>query len=77
VPNVDDWIGQCVPLLGQAQIDCWAKLDKHLMEDVVPWVPYLNLVNVDVLSKRVASFSWDQFSAQPAFDRIALRSSAT
>jgi ABC-type transport system substrate-binding protein len=73
VPNVDDRIRQCVPLLGQAQTDCWAKLDKYLMLDVVPWVPYLNLVNVDLVSRRVAGFSWDQFSAQPALDRIALK----
>jgi peptide/nickel transport system substrate-binding protein len=73
VPNVDRRIDRCVPLRGADQTECWAELDKYLMQDVVPWIPYLDLLTVDVVSSRVASFSWDQFTAMPALDHLALK----
>jgi peptide/nickel transport system substrate-binding protein len=73
VPSVDDRIDQCSAVLGDAQTSCWAALDKYLMEDVVPWVPYIAETHVDLVSSRLASFSFDQSVALPALDQIALK----
>ena len=53
-------------------MQCWADLDTYLMEDVVPWVPYLFDNDVVVLSANVTSYSFDQFAGLPALDRIAV-----
>jgi ABC-type transport system substrate-binding protein len=73
VPNVDGRIKQCVPLIGADQVRCWASLDQYLTTVVVPWVPVETEFTVQVVSKRVESWSFDQFDAFPALDRFALR----
>jgi peptide/nickel transport system substrate-binding protein len=72
VPNVDDRIARCQALLGSAQTECWAELDQYLMNEVVPLVPYLTLAQAQIVSERVVAYSFDQFAAEPALDRIAL-----
>jgi peptide/nickel transport system substrate-binding protein len=41
VPDVDDRIETCLGRAFEAQLQCWAELDRHLTEDIVPWVPLL------------------------------------
>ena len=72
VPSVDDRIRACRERVGSSQLQCWAELDQHLMENVVPWVPYISENRVQVVPARVARFSYDQFGALPALDHIAL-----
>jgi peptide/nickel transport system substrate-binding protein len=73
VPSIDDKINECLTLIGIEQVQCWAEADQLLMEEIVPWVPYLSESYVRTVSDRVASYSFDQFTASPALDRIALR----
>jgi peptide/nickel transport system substrate-binding protein len=72
VPNVDARIERCLPLVGRAQVECWAQLDQYLMEKVVPWVPYALHAHTYVVSDRVADFSIDQFTAQASLDQVAI-----
>ncbi len=72
VPNVDARIEACLPLTGAAQFECWAALDQHLMENVVPSVSYGSGVGVVLASTRVTGYAWDQLAAAPAFDQIVL-----
>ena len=72
VPNVDARIEACLPLTGSAQFECWAGLDQYLMLEVVPWVPLAARRNVSLVGPRVTSYSWDELSHTPAFDRIAV-----
>jgi hypothetical protein len=72
VPSAEDQINACIPLSGDERLQCWADLDRFLMEEVVPWVPYLFDNNVQVVSSRVVSWSFDQFAGLPALDRIAV-----
>jgi hypothetical protein len=76
VPSAEERIDACIPLTGDERFQCWADLDRYLMEEVVPWVPYMFDNQVSVLSSRVTSFSLDQFAGLPALDRIALDPSA-
>jgi peptide/nickel transport system substrate-binding protein len=75
VPNVDQKIAQCLRLTAAAQTQCWAETDQLLMEKVVPYVPYLFEGFAQVVSNRVARFTFSQsgFVLMPAFDQIALK----
>lgn len=73
VPGVDERIAECQALAGGAQTQCWASLDQYLMERVVPWVPVTFESHVALIPGRIARYSFDQFAALPALDRIALR----
>jgi peptide/nickel transport system substrate-binding protein len=73
VPDVTDRYNHCLAEIGAAQTRCWAELDQYLMEDVVPWVPIAVHNRQRLVSKRVASFSYDQFTTLPALDQIALK----
>jgi peptide/nickel transport system substrate-binding protein len=72
IPSVDEEINRCEPLTGEERVTCWMELDQHLMENVVPWVPYLDATNVDVLGPAVTAYEYDQFSGEAAFSRLAV-----
>lgn len=74
VPNVDDRITTCLGLAFEAQLQCWAELDRHITEDIVPWVPLLEGSHTTIVSTRVLRFSVDQSAAEPiaALDQIVV-----
>jgi peptide/nickel transport system substrate-binding protein len=73
VPSVDDKVAECAALPpGDARYQCWADLDKYLMEEVVPFVNYLFDNNVDVVSANVTNYSFDQFAGLAAYDQLAV-----
>ncbi len=73
VPSADDKIAECTAeLVGDARTTCWAELDKLLMEEIVPWVPYLFDNSVDIISARINHYSYDQFAGVAAFDQMAI-----
>ena len=72
VPSAEEQIQRCVPLTAEERFQCWADLDRYLMEDVVPWAPYLFDNNVVVVSSRVSNWSFDQFAGLPALDHLAV-----
>ena len=73
VPSVDDAMNKCTAETGDARVACWADVDKTLMEEVVPWVPYLFDNNVDVFSSRIVNYQFDQFAGLMALDQIAVQ----
>lgn len=72
VPSVDDRIDRCLSLPSADQPACWAELDTHLMEQVVPWVPLVFERWIDATSPRVATYSYDSARDFPALDQISL-----
>lgn len=73
VPSVDEKVEECSALEpGDERFQCWADLDQMLMEDVVPWVPYLFDNSVDIISENVQNYSFDQFAGLAAFDSMAV-----
>lgn len=72
VLSVDEKIEECIPLRGSEQVSCWAEADKQLMEEVVPFAPYLFVDCVVAVSARVANYSVDQFTTYPAPDHMAV-----
>jgi peptide/nickel transport system substrate-binding protein len=73
VPSVDGRIDRCDALIGHPQVECWTSLDRYLMDEVVPWVPFLFEQTAQVVSPRVEHYKIDQFVGWPALDQIALR----
>jgi peptide/nickel transport system substrate-binding protein len=76
VPNVDGQIGRCEPLRGSPRLSCWVGLDRYLMEQVVPWIPYLWANNITVAAPTVSRFAFDQFSGYLSFTQIAVSNHA-
>jgi len=77
VPGVDEKITECDEMpLGDERFQCWAELDQELMENVVPWIPYLFDNDVFVHSDRVLNYRYDQFAGQPALEHMALAGGA-
>jgi len=73
VPSVDADIDRCVALLEEPQRrDCWAALDRKLMTEVVPWIPYLEANKLIVTSDRVTPYEFDQFAGEISFAHIGL-----
>jgi peptide/nickel transport system substrate-binding protein len=72
VPNVDKDIDACSVKLGQARITCWENLDKKLMTQVVPWVPYLWPNNVFIIGPNVTHWNYDQFTDGPAYSSVSV-----
>jgi peptide/nickel transport system substrate-binding protein len=76
VPSVDDQITQANTQTGDARFQGWADLDKTLMEDIVPWAPYLFDNSVTVTSERIVHYSFDQFAGVDAYDQWAINPAA-
>ena len=72
VPSVDEKAVECTAATGDERVQCWAELDQQLMEEVVPWVPYLFFNQVDLLSPNLTNYSFDQSAGIAAFDQLAL-----
>jgi peptide/nickel transport system substrate-binding protein len=73
IPSIDAQANTCSAFpVGNSRTSCWIALDKHIMEDVVPWVPYLSENNVHLISSAVTAWDFDQSSDTTAFSRVAV-----
>lgn len=72
VPSVDSRIDQCAAIVGDAQTECWARLDQYIMEEVVPYVPLRVDHQVVLVPKRITAFSFAQLTTLPALERLAV-----
>ena len=77
VPNVDARIGRGEPLRGSQRLSCWIGVDQYMMDQVVPWVPYLWANNITVVAPTVSRFAFDQFSGYLSFTQIAVSNHET
>jgi peptide/nickel transport system substrate-binding protein len=73
VPNIDADIDNCQAKLGNARTTCWENVDKKLMTQVVPWVPYLFANVATILGPTVTHWSYDQFSDTTAYSQVAVK----
>lgn len=72
VPSADVGIQKCAAALGDDRKKCWADLDKQIMTEMVPWVPYLWATNISVVSDAVVQYEYDQFAGEVSFVHIAI-----
>ena len=57
----------------QENLSCYEKLDKKLMTDIVPWIPYLWSSVTRITSKNVTQYKFDQFGTTPAYAHLAVK----
>jgi peptide/nickel transport system substrate-binding protein len=73
IPSLDADIDACNAILDTDERNvCWQDMDKKLMEEIVPWVPYLDATNRDVISDAVVNYTYDQFSGEMAWSQVAV-----
>jgi hypothetical protein len=70
---VDDRIAQCLRIFGREQTACWVALDQYLMENVVPWIPFIAENHIQIIPARIVAYEYDQFSTLPALDHVAIK----
>jgi len=72
VPSVEERIDRCLPLTGDEQTACWALLDKYLMAEIVPWVPFFVFTYAAVGSARLHGLTSDPLTSLPALEQLWL-----
>ena len=65
VPSVNTQLDKCSALIDPARTSCYEKLDKYLMTNVVPWVPWMWSKVTRITSNNVTHYQFDQFSTTP------------
>jgi peptide/nickel transport system substrate-binding protein len=73
VPSVNSDLDKCSKLIGGARYSCYARLDRKLMTQIVPWVPYLWSFVTRITSKNVTKYEFDQFATTPAYAHLAVK----
>jgi peptide/nickel transport system substrate-binding protein len=77
IPNVDDQIAECDLLpQGDERFQCFAEVNRTIMEDVVPWVPVSEAKETFIIPPSITRYKYDQFSSGPALDQIAVAGGA-
>ena len=74
VPSVATLANRCARLIGNARVTCYAQVDRVLMNEIVPWVPYMWANQVNIISPTVAKWQFDQGSGWTAFAHVAVKS---
>jgi peptide/nickel transport system substrate-binding protein len=80
IPSVDSDIDACqkIPATQADQRNqCFADIDKKLMEEAAPWVPYLWAKNITVTGNTVTKWEFDQFSGYLSYTQMAVNNNAT
>ena len=72
VPSIQSAYDACDKLSGDPRVTCWANLDKTVMTDIVPWIPYRWATARFTVGPAVTQYVFDQFSGEPAWAHIAL-----
>jgi peptide/nickel transport system substrate-binding protein len=70
--SVDADFETCNAALDEERRQCWVNFDKKLMNDVVPWVPYLWATAFTVVGKSVTKYVFDQFAGMISLCHIAV-----
>jgi peptide/nickel transport system substrate-binding protein len=71
-PNIDGDLAACIPLQGTQRTDCYANIDKSLMENSVPWVPFRFANEVVITSPNVRNYHLDASTGWISLALIAL-----
>ena len=80
IPSVDADIDACqkIPNTEPDQRNqCFADLDKKMMEESLPWVPYLWAKNVTITGSTVTKWEFDQFSGYLSYTQMAVNNGQT
>jgi peptide/nickel transport system substrate-binding protein len=80
IPSVDADIDACQKIANDQpdqRNQCFADIDKKLMETAPPWAPYLWAKNVTITGNTVTKWEFDQFSGYLSYTQMAVNNNAT
>ena len=77
VPSVNADLDRCGALSGAPRVTCYEALDRKLMTQIVPWVPYLTSYATHITSPEVTAWSFDQFSGTIGYAHVAVAAGAS
>jgi peptide/nickel transport system substrate-binding protein len=73
VPSVNDDIDACIDIADDAErLTCWGNLDKSIMEEAVPWIPWLWRNYTNTISDAVTAWDFDQSTGMQAWQNVAV-----
>jgi peptide/nickel transport system substrate-binding protein len=73
VPSVDADIDACIAIAdANERLDCWGALDQKIMEEIVPWVPWLWRNYTNTISDAVTKWDFDQSTGMQAWTHVAV-----
>jgi peptide/nickel transport system substrate-binding protein len=73
VPSVNDDIDACIDIADDAErLTCWGNLDKTIMEEAVPWIPWLWRNYTNTISDAVTAWDFDQSTGMQAWQNVAV-----
>ncbi len=73
IPSIDAQAQTCAQTsVSAGRQSCWIALDKDLMENVVPWVPFMSANAVHLVSPAVTAWDYDQASDTTAYSHVAV-----
>jgi peptide/nickel transport system substrate-binding protein len=73
VPSVNSQLDKCAVLIDPARQTCYENLDKTLMTNVVPWVPWMWSKVTKITGNNVTHYQFDQFSTTAAYSQISVK----
>ena len=73
IPSIDNLADACQKKIGSARVTCYAGIDRVLMTQVVPWIPYMWANTVTILSKNVDKWNFDQSAGFTAYSHVSLK----
>jgi peptide/nickel transport system substrate-binding protein len=78
-PSIDTDVVNCQKIKADdpTRITCFNDLDKKLMEEVIPWVPYLWANEVTVTAPSVTQWEFNQFAGVPSISQMAVNNGLT
>ena len=71
--SVDPQFDKCSKLSGQPRLSCFEGMDKYLMLNVVPWVPYLSAAVDSIIASNVTKWNFDQFAGTTGYAHVAVK----
>jgi peptide/nickel transport system substrate-binding protein len=78
IPNVTPDIEACQEKTAfEDRTTCFADLDKKLMEQAVPWIPYLWNKVIYITAPSVTKYEFDQYSTEISFTQVAVNNKET
>jgi peptide/nickel transport system substrate-binding protein len=72
-PGAEAQLNQCLPATADQLESCYEGVDKYLMENVVPWVPYRFANQVGITSPRTLNYHMDASSGWISLSLVALQ----
>ena len=73
VPSIDTDYNTCSTMsFGSDRLNCWVNLDKKIMNEVVPWVPYRWGKAVRTVSAAITGYDFDAFSTDVSLAHLGV-----